>query len=75
MSWAAMNSTLEHLSSLPPELRLVRYHELCEEALERAVHATTEAERADLIALANRWRSLAIETEELVRGLWKREIF
>jgi hypothetical protein len=69
-----MNSTLEYLSSLPLELRLVRYHELCEDALERAVHAPTAAERVDLIALANRWRSLAIETEELVKKLWSREI-
>jgi hypothetical protein len=75
MSWAAMKLSLEHLSSLPPELRLLRYHELCEATLERAVHATTAAERADLIALANSWRSLAVETEELVKALWSREIF
>ncbi|HWF63055.1 MAG TPA: hypothetical protein VN685_00420 [Rhizomicrobium sp.] len=70
-----MKLSLEHLSSLPPELRLVRYHELCEETLERAVHAATAAERAELIAMANSWRSLAVETEELVKALWSREIF
>jgi hypothetical protein len=74
MSWAVMNST-EYLSSLPPELRLLRYQELCEETLERALHANTAAERVDLIALANSWRSLAMETEELVKTLWRREIF
>jgi hypothetical protein len=73
MSWAVMNFSPEHLSSLPPELRLLRYHELCEEALERAVHAATAAERTELIALANGWRALAAETEELVRTQWKRE--
>lgn len=63
-----MNVTPETLASLPPETRLLRCHELSEEALERAAHATTEAERAQYAALANDWRMLAKETEDVIRA-------
>jgi hypothetical protein len=67
-----MNFTPETLSSLPLETRFLCCHELSEEALERAARATTDSERADLIALANCWLSLATETEEVVRMMWRR---
>jgi hypothetical protein len=67
-----MNFTPETLSSLPLETRFLRCHELSEEALERAACATTDSERADLIAVGNRWLSLATETEEVVRTMWRR---
>jgi len=65
--------TLDTLSSLPLETRLLRCHELSEEGFERAARATTEAERAQLIALANDWRALANETEKTIMMLWSRQ--
>ena len=67
-----MSTSPENLSSLPPELRLLRCHELREDALERAAHATSDTERADLVALADSWRSMAMEAEQLVKTLWRR---
>lgn len=53
---------------MSPERRLLRFHELSEELFDKVVHTKSEAERATLIALANGWRELATETEELLRA-------
>jgi hypothetical protein len=67
-----MHFTPETLVSLPLETRLLRCHELSEEVFEQAVRATTDTERADLIALANSWKSLADEIEHTIRMQWRR---
>jgi hypothetical protein len=63
-----MNLTPETLASMPLENRLLRFHELSEEAFERAARATTEEQRVGLIALAVSWRSLATEADEILRA-------
>ena len=64
-----MRSTLHELERLSPEIRLLRYHELSEDAFHTAAKTTDQKERADLIALGYGWRSLAMETEVTIRKL------
>lgn len=59
----------EGLEALPLEMRLLRYHEMREEASRLAETAASQAQRMEYIALSENWRLLADETERVLREL------
>lgn len=64
-----MTSHAEGFEALPLEARLLRYHEMSEEASRLAEAAASEAQRMEYIALSENWRLLAQETERMLREL------
>ncbi|MGH7969901.1 MAG: hypothetical protein ACREIC_14355 [Limisphaerales bacterium] len=57
----------DKLEALPWQERLLRYHQLSEEAFREAAHATTQQERDKFLSLGNGWYELATETEKMLR--------
>jgi hypothetical protein len=64
-----MMGGLGELEHLPLERRLLRYHELSDDAFVRAAAAGDESERDRLMSMGKGWRLLALETEETLRRL------
>jgi hypothetical protein len=65
--WGTAALTAEEFENLPLEVRLLRFHECYEEALQSAARATNPADKAKYMAMAADWQTLAKETERLLR--------
>jgi hypothetical protein len=54
---------------VPLETRVLRYYELSEDAFSRAERAAMDADREQYAAMGMAWRSLAEETEAVLKRL------